>query len=55
VCGAQLLAGLDAPVCAAQPLAVEQMGAREFHPQAGAGEPVDRFTVEGVGVLALAE
>jgi hypothetical protein len=35
VCGAQLLAGVDAPVCAAQPLTVEQMSAPEFPAQAG--------------------
>ena len=52
--GAQLLAGVDAPVLAAQPLAVEQMGAPEFHAQASAAKPVDRLPVEGLGALALA-
>ena len=52
---AQLLPGVDAPVLAAQPLAVEQIGAPEFHADAGAAKAVDRLAVEGLGRLALAE
>ena len=49
----QLLAGVDAAALAAQPLAVEQMGARELHADAGPAEPVDRLAVETLGDLAL--
>jgi hypothetical protein len=52
-CGAQLLAGVDAPVCAAQPLAVEQMSAPEFPAQASAAELVDCLAVESLGVFAV--
>ena len=53
--GAQLLARVDAPVLAAQPLAVEQMGAGELHADAGTAEAFDRLAVETVGDVALAE
>src|SRR5216683_6600142 len=43
--GAQLLAGVDAATLATQPLAVEQIGAGELDPEAGAAEPVDRLAV----------
>src|SRR5712692_6787243 len=46
--GAQLPAGVDAPVLRAQPLSVKQMGAPEFHAQAGAAEPVERLAVAGL-------
>ena len=52
---AQLLAGVDSPVLAAQPFAVEQMGAGERHTDAGAAEPLDRLAVEAFGRLALAQ
>ena len=52
---AQLLAGVDAPVCAAQPLAVEQMGAPEFHADASAAKTVDRLAVESLGVLTFGD
>jgi hypothetical protein len=54
VCGAQLLAGIGAPVLAAQPVAVEQMSAGEVHPGVGAAEAVDRLAVQVLGGLALA-
>ena len=38
-----------------QPLAVEQVGAPEFRPQARAAEPVDRLPVEGLGFVAVAD
>jgi hypothetical protein len=50
---AQLLAGVDAAALAAQPLAVEQMGAPEFHADASAAETVDRLAVESLGVLTF--
>src|SRR5262249_45269302 len=53
--GAQLLAGVDAPACAAQPLAVEQMGAPEFHADPSAAKAVDRLAVEGLGVLTFGD
>ena len=43
---AQLLARVDAPALAAQPLAVEQVRAGELRPQPGAAEPLDRLAVE---------
>src|SRR6266446_3865986 len=46
--------GVDAPVLAAQPLTIEQMGAPEFPAQASAAKPVDRLPVESLGALALA-
>ena len=53
--GAQLLARVDAAVLAAQPLAVEQMRAGELGPQPGAAQPLDRFAIEVVCGLALAQ
>ena len=50
--GAQLLAGVDAAVLAAQPLAVEQVRAGERDADAGAAEPLDRLAVEPLGGLA---
>ena len=43
---AQLLARVDAPVLAPQPLAVEQLGAGEVDRDAAAGQPLDRLAVE---------
>ena len=47
--GAQLLARVQAAALAAQPFAVEQMGAGELHADAGAAEPLDRLAVEALG------
>src|SRR6516225_8816087 len=52
---AQLLAGVKAPACAAQPLAVEQMGAPEFHADASAAKAADRLKVESLGVLTFGD
>jgi hypothetical protein len=41
--GAQLEARVDPSVRAAQPLAVQQVGPREFGPHPGAAEPLDRW------------
>src|SRR5271168_5442575 len=55
VCGAQLLARVDAAVLASQPFTVEQVGAGERPADAGAAEPVDRLAVEAIGNLAVAQ
>ena len=51
----QLLARIHPSVLAAQPLAVEQVGASELEADAGAAKPLDRLTVEVLGGLAVAE
>jgi len=43
------------PVLAAQPLAIEQMGAGELHADAGPAQVRDRFAVAALGGVALAE
>ena len=48
---AELIAGVTPAPLAAQPLAVEQVGAGQIHPQAGAAEAVDRLAVEVLGGL----
>ena len=53
--GAQLLARVNAAALAAQPLAVEQMGAGELHADAGPAEVRDRLAVVPLGGVALAE
>ena len=53
--GAQLLAGVDAPVLAAQPFAVQEPGAGEVDHAAAAGEPLDRLAVERLRVVVLAQ
>jgi hypothetical protein len=50
----QLSSGVHAAAVASEPFAVEQTGAGEVDANPGALEPLDRLTVEGVGVLALA-
>jgi hypothetical protein len=52
---AQLLAGVPAPTLAAQPFAVEQMGAGERHTDVGAAEPLDRFAIQLFGGRAVAQ
>ena len=53
--GAELLAGVDAAVLAAQPLAVDQQRAAVRDADAGAGEALERLAVEPLGRLALAQ
>jgi hypothetical protein len=53
--GAQLLARVEALAFAAQPFAVEEVGAGECNADAGAAEPVDRLAVEALGGLAVAQ
>ena len=48
---AQLLAGVYPAPLAAEPFAVEQMGARERNPDAGAAEPIDRVAIQPFGFL----
>jgi hypothetical protein len=50
---AQLRACVESAAFAAQPLAVQEMGAREVNAKPDAGQPVDRLSVEAVGGLAV--
>ena len=52
---AQLLAGVQPPALAPQPLAVEQMAPGELGAHSRSTEPLDRITVELVGGLAFAQ
>ena len=49
---AQLVAGVEAAPLAAQPLAVDQAGAGQVHPQAGTAEAIDRLVVQVLGRCA---
>jgi hypothetical protein len=51
----QLLTGVDVPVCAAQPFAVEELGSGEVNGNARAAQPLDRFPVHGLGCLPLGD
>src|SRR3954469_25682079 len=53
--GAQLLAGVAPAALAAQPLAVEQVGAREIDAYACPSGPFDRLPVETVSGIAATE
>ena len=53
--GAQLLARIEATVGAAQPLAVEQVGASKFAPDERVAEPLDRLAVVALGSGPVAE
>ena len=53
--GSKLLARVDAPVLATQPLAVEQLGAGEVDHATGAREPLDRLAVEGLRSSSVAQ
>ena len=44
--GAELIAGVTSAPLAAQPLTVQEAGAGQIHPQAGAAQAVDRLAVE---------
>jgi hypothetical protein len=44
--GTQLVSGVDASALAAQPFAVEEMGAGQFRMKAGAAQPVDCFVID---------
>jgi hypothetical protein len=50
-----LLAGIEVARLAPEPLLVEEVGAGELHAEARAAEPLDRFAIESVGGLAVAE
>ena len=49
---AELLSCIDAAVLAPQPLAVDQVGAGQLGPDAGASQPLDRLPVEVLGLLS---
>src|SRR4051812_27340194 len=53
--GAQLLACIHAPFLAAQPFAVEEVGARELRADPGASQPLDRLPVEALGGVVVAQ
>ena len=53
--GAQLLARVDAAALAAQPLAVEQVGAGELGAQPRAAQALDRLAIQALGGLAFAQ
>ena len=52
---AQLLARVDPPTLAAQPLAVKQVRPRELGTKPGAAQSIDRLAIGALGVLALTE
>src|SRR4029078_5802836 len=52
---AEVVARLDAAPLTAQPLAVERVGPRDLYAIAGAPQPMERFLVEALRVLAVAE
>ncbi len=54
VSGPELRAGVCTAVLAAQPFAVEQVGAGELRTEPGAAEPVNRFAIEALGDFSLA-
>src|SRR6185312_3457762 len=53
--GAQVPARVEAPALAAQPLAVQQVGAGQIRAELGPAEPADRLLIEAFGRFALAE
>src|SRR5437016_13442162 len=53
--GPQLGAGVPAPVLAAQPFAVQEVGAGHGRAYAGPAEPLDRLAIAVLGGLTLAQ
>src|SRR3954447_26190683 len=53
--GAQLRACVDAPVCAAQPFAVEQVRPRQLRTKPRPPQPLDRLRVESLGRVPIAQ
>ena len=53
--GAQVLARVGAAALAAQPFAVEEVGAGELHTDGSAGQAIDRLAIEALGGLVIAE
>jgi hypothetical protein len=47
--------GVESAALAAEPFAVDKVGAGEVHPNAGAGEAFDRLAIERLGRFAVAE
>ena len=52
--GVQLVAGVEPPVLATEPLAVEQAGPGTLGPQRCSAQPLDRLGVALLGLLAFA-
>jgi hypothetical protein len=52
---ASLLARVDTPVLAAQPFAVDEVGAAELAADGGATEPIDRLAVGALGGWTVAQ
>ena len=52
---AEVFAGVDAPVHAAEPFAVDQTAASEVHDDAGAPQAFDGFVEKNVGVLIVGQ
>ena len=52
--GAQLFAGVDPAALAAQPFAVQQVHARQTHPDPRTAQEIDRLPIQPVGDLTLA-
>src|SRR5580658_2269640 len=52
---AELIAGVAPAPLAAQPLAVQEAGASQIHPQASAAEAVDRLAVVALGGVPVAD
>src|SRR5262249_34962277 len=53
--GTKLITGVTSAPLAAQPFAVQQVGAPEFYAQWGAAEALDRLAVTGLSVRAVAD
>jgi hypothetical protein len=52
---AQLAASVSLPALTSKPLSVQQSGARYLEPQPCRGKSLDRFEVEGFGLLGVSE
>src|SRR4051794_16856141 len=53
--GSQLLARIEPATLAAQPLPVQQAGARKLHAHARPRQPLNRLEVEALGLIAVAQ
>src|SRR4051812_22702413 len=51
----QLVTGVEAPMPASEPLAVEQMRARELRPKPRAAKSLDRLAVQRLGRVAVCQ
>jgi hypothetical protein len=55
VCGPQLGAGVDTPMLSAKPFPVDEVSPREGNGCAASAESIDRFPIEGLGILTIAQ